>query len=524
MAKQAITSVLISLISLGVVRSQSISTGIRTCAVLNGREVKCWGSLLEQDTNGLTGISIGNDAGEMGINIPPIDLGSIAEPQHVVTNGATTCVLFTNQGIKCWGQGDFGILGYGDGSEVGIAFDNNAQMGDNLPFVDLGSDFGAKQISMGANHACAVSSTGGLKCWGDNGSGQLGLEDSNNRGLSDGHMGDNLPYVDLGLGVTAKSVTCGSDHTCAILASDDIKCWGRNDNGQLGLGTTSAPGADIDSMGNNLPGVDLGQGIKAIKVVAGSLHTCAIVTGNLVKCWGYNNVGTLGYGDTIQRGRAAGEMGDDLPFVDLGPGETVTDLTAAAHSNCAVISEGLVKCWGWGFRGVLGQGSTDSIGDLPGSMGSNLTTVELGSPREVHQIAAGEYTVCVSFETDFNLKCWGNNLAGQLGQGDNVIRGDTPGEMGSSLNFVDLGSGRTIFDGATLAPTLEPTPLPTASPTKEPTGDPTAEPTAPTTAPTTAAPTPTPDRTELIIGITAGSIALVAISCVLCAYFSPTVV
>jgi len=130
-------------------------------------------------------------------------------------------------------------------------------------------------------------------------------------------MGEYLPAVDLGLGVSVTSVSAGLDHTCALLDNGSVKCWGSNMDGRLGLGDTFARGDNGDEMGDNLPAVDLGQGVSVTSVSAGLDYTCALLDNGSVKCWGHNSEGQLGLGDTIHRGDNANEMGDALPSVSV---------------------------------------------------------------------------------------------------------------------------------------------------------------------------------------------------------------
>ncbi|KAJ1480913.1 hypothetical protein T484DRAFT_2770569 [Baffinella frigidus] len=128
-------------------------------------------------------------------------------------------------------------------------------------------------------------------------------------------MGTNLASVDLGAGRTAVAVSAGSRHTCALLDDATVKCWGNNDAGQLGLGDNANRGDDANEMGANLPSVDLGAGRTAVAVSAGGKHTCALLNDTTVKCWGLNDNGQLGLGDTSDRGDDANEMGEHLPAV-----------------------------------------------------------------------------------------------------------------------------------------------------------------------------------------------------------------
>src|SRR5262249_33605220 len=143
------------------------------------------------------------------------------------------------------------------------------QMGSNLPPIDLGSGKTAIAVSACVSHVCALLNDSSIKCWGDNTYGQLGIGDANERGSAPGQMGDNLPAVDLGAGVTARSVSCGNTHTCALLVDGRVKCWGGNMFGQLGLGDTTTRGDKPGDMGDALPAVKLGVAKTATAVVVG---------------------------------------------------------------------------------------------------------------------------------------------------------------------------------------------------------------------------------------------------------------
>merc|ERR1711879_892743 len=107
-------------------------------------------------------------------------------------------------------------------------------MGDFLLAVDLGTGRSAKSITAGSYHTCAILDNNGVKCWGSNDQGQLGYGDARDRGDGPSEMGDFLLAVDLGTGRSAKSLAVGYHHSCAILDTNDVKCWGGNDDGQLG--------------------------------------------------------------------------------------------------------------------------------------------------------------------------------------------------------------------------------------------------------------------------------------------------
>ena len=420
--------------------------GAHTCVRLDDGSVKCWGynqfgQLGLGDTD-----SRGDGPGEMGDVLPPVQLTGAGPvpPQPVAYRqlsgkGSHTCAILSNGSVKCWGDNEFGKLGLGDTSDRG---DAAGEMGGDLPAVDLGTGRTAVAIAAGARHTCAVLDNGQLKCWGHNAGGQLGLGDTANRGDGPGEMGDNLPAVDLGTGRTAVSVTTGQEYTCAVLDDGSVKCWGGNSQGRLGLGDTVSRGNAPGQMGDDLPAVDLGTGRTAVTVSASVNVTCALLDDGSVKCWGAGGTGALGQGDTANRGDGAGEMGDDLPAISLGTGRTAVAMTTGGTYACAVLDNGSVKCWGFSVNGGLGLGSTTGRGDGPGEMGDALPPVALGTGRTAVGVSAGSDHTCAVL-SDGSVKCWGWNIVGQLGIGDTDNRGDGPGEMGDALPVVSLGTGRT---------------------------------------------------------------------------------
>lgn len=182
-------------------------------------------------------------------------------------------------------------------------------MGDALQPVDLGAR-AAIAIAAGDYHTCALLDDGSIRCWGDNAQGQLGLGDVDDRSSA-------LATVDLGVGRRAISITAGSQHTCAMLDDSSVKCWGDNGHGQLGLGDTVSRGDEFNEMGDFLPPINLGTGRTPASVTAGDLHTCAVLEDSSVKCWGYNYYGQLGIGHTFRRGGESDDMGDALQTVSL---------------------------------------------------------------------------------------------------------------------------------------------------------------------------------------------------------------
>src|SRR5947208_1416093 len=172
-----------------------------------------------------------------------------------------TCVLITSGGVKCWGYNVHGQVG--DGTTT-----------DRWPAVDVsGLTSGVAAIAAGGNHTCALTTGGGVKCWGANNHGQLG----------DGTSTDRWTAVSVsGLSSGVSAISAGFSHSCALTTGGGVKCWGSNSNGQVGDGTITDRWTPVDVSG-------LTTGVAA--VAAGGNHTCALTTGGGVKCWGANSTG-----------------------------------------------------------------------------------------------------------------------------------------------------------------------------------------------------------------------------------------
>jgi alpha-tubulin suppressor-like RCC1 family protein len=404
---------------------------LHSCALFDDGRVKCWGeSRLGQLGYGDV-VRRGSASGQMGAALPYVDLGTNVRATHLALGANHTCAALAGGGVKCWGANGFGQLGLGDTLTRG---DVAGQMGDALPMVDLGSGQRAVSVAAGESHSCAVLENGGVKCWGYNATGQLGLDDTAARGDAPGEMGDALPAVSVGATVTR--VVAGASHTCALTAQRHVKCWGDGRYGQTGAGVADVLGDAAGEMAS-LTTVDLGVGRTVIDLFAGFVQTCAHLDDKSVKCWGYNRDGRLGLSDQDHRGDAAGEMGAALASVSIAPGQHVEQLACGLRHCCARLTANTVKCWGLGANGVLGLEDTLSRASNPGLMGHELPFLDFGRLAVVTGIAAGGEHSCATLQGGA-LKCWGNNRSGQLGIGDTVNRGATPGSMGVALPSVSL--------------------------------------------------------------------------------------
>jgi alpha-tubulin suppressor-like RCC1 family protein len=223
-------------------------------------------------------------------------------------------------GAKCWGHNHFGQVGNGATSDAYAPDD----------VVGLGS--GVTAISGGDQHTCALTSGGGVKCWGLNSAGHLG---------NDSLVDSSVPVDVAGLGSGVVMVSAGGDHTCALTDAGGVKCWGGNASGQLGDGSGPiAKFVPVDVVG-------LVSGVIAIS--AGSDHTCAVTSAGRVKCWGAGLHGQLGDSQTI---------GSPIPIDVPGMSSGADSVSAGMYHTCARMMDKRIKCWGYNFYGQLGNNST----------------------------------------------------------------------------------------------------------------------------------------------------------------------
>jgi alpha-tubulin suppressor-like RCC1 family protein len=298
-------------------------------------------------------------------------------------------------------------------------------------------------IAAGLEHTCAILDNSSVKCWGRNNYGQLGIDNITNMGDNASEMAQ-LTGVNLGTGRTATAIAAGNYHSCALLDNASVKCWGHNQFGKLGIDNTTTMGDGSGEMAQ-LPVVNLGTGRTATAISAGFGHTCALLDNASVKCWGLNDYGQLGIDHNTHMGDGSGEMAA-LSSINLGTGRTVTAIAAGGYHTCALLDNASVKCWGDGSQGALGIDNATAMGKTSGSM-AVLPSINLGTGRTATAIAAGGFHTCALLD-NASVKCWGDNRIGQLGIDNTNDMGKTSGSM-AVLPTVNLGTGRTATAIAT---------------------------------------------------------------------------
>jgi alpha-tubulin suppressor-like RCC1 family protein len=414
-----------------------------TCVLSTGGGVKCWGG------NGIG--QLGDGTG--GVKSTPVSVKDLSNASAIAAGWHHTCALIADGGVKCWGADGLGtkerklvpvnVSGLATsvsaitaelyhtcaltivGSVMCWGINHSGQLGDGTtvskaaPTQVIGLDSGISAIAAGSEHTCALTTSGGVKCWGKNESGQLG----------DGTSISRLTPVNVnGLSSGVKEIEAGRSHTCALTMGGEVKCWGKNDFGQLGDGTTSSK-----AIPTNVGSLVTGN----IAIAAGGEHTCVLTTGGTVKCWGWNNVGQLGDGTVINR---------LVPISVVGLNTSVLAVVGGGAHTCALTTGGGVKCWGWNLTGGLGDGTTQHRA---------LPVGVIGLSSGVSAIGAGDGHTCAI--TSSETKCWGASYNGQLGDGtawrttpvDVVGFEGTDGKMAISGRIADLAgigiSGLDIF-------------------------------------------------------------------------------
>ena len=354
------------------------------------------------------------------------------ETLAIALGGATTCAVSYAGQVKCWGNNEHGVLGLGDKGPKG---DLPNQLPSRLKAIDLGANRRAMAISVsGGNSACALLDSGEVKCWGNNEFGQLGIGTiKDDRGDAPGEMGDNLKPISLGR--RALGVSAGSDYTCAVLDDGSVKCWGAGRLGQLGGDSPYDAVLPLQFVT-----VDLSRPATAIS--AGDGVTCAILDNGTWKCWG--DAQYVPGSDGVDADNSGG-IGDHAGEIANLPALTFKGILnaksiVAGRVSEAILDNGSLMLWGFGYQGWTNAG-------VPPNDFASVPLTKVGGDRKVVSADADIYHACAVMN-DGALGCWGLAPHGALGLGSVVsspgpVTVSSNGEV-TSTRFVDLGGKKAL--------------------------------------------------------------------------------
>lgn len=406
---------------------EQITVGTRhACVVMTTGLVQCWGQ------GGSGRLGSGNTM-DRDIPTPVIGLPLPAGSANAVTAGIETgCAINKELTAACWGRwtGDGGSLatihtsavpvqaavsqvsaGWGGCALVhngGLSTevrcwgtDKTGQLGDGVTGknarspVTVSNLSHVQYISNGGADNCALVQNGGARCWGYNAWGELG----------DGSTtSTNVPVTVQGLPSSLAQIAAALDHTCALLKNGTVRCWGQNNNGQLGDGSTSDSHTPVAV--TSLSGV--------VQIAVGDELTCALTSAGSVDCWGDGEFGELG------NGQSGSGIHSDVPVVVSGLTSGVVSIGTSDAGGCASLFTGQVECWGDNSAGELGTGSvgTPALSSSPVTVGGFTAGGPIG-------VSAGSGASSCALSSSLQPFCWGDNSVGELGDGSSGTAADS---------------------------------------------------------------------------------------------------
>lgn len=439
----------------------AVATGLRfasltagsahTCGLTSAGAAYCWGL----NTDGQLGDG-SNDASTANVHSTPVAVVGGLTFTSLTAGSDYTCGVTSSGAAYCWGANYYGQLG--DGSMT--VRPAPVAVAGGLTFANL---------TAGAYHTCGVTSGGAAYCWGSDGSGELG------DGLGASETESHTPVAVAG-GLTFVSVTAGYWHACGVTSGGGAYCWGQNQYGALGDGSTTDRSVPLAVAG----------GVSFTSLTGGGNHTCGLTSGGAAYCWGYNFLGQLGDGSTTDRttpvavaggltfaslaagywytcgvtsgGAAycwgndgASQLGDSS-YIDRSTpvavrgGLTFASLAAGGEHACGVTSSGAAYCWGANNAGQLGDGSHDTLTLTSGF--KPHTPVAVAGGLNFASLAAGWDHTC-GVTSSGAAYCWGENLAGGLGAGLGFDFSPTPVAVAGGLTFANLTGGEQHTCGVT---------------------------------------------------------------------------
>ena len=295
----------------------AVAVGWRHACAVQGSSTKCWGL----NSSGQLGNGNTNDQST------PVTVPGLSNTTSLALGNEHTCALSSAGTVSCWGNNASGQLG------------SNGTTNQSAPAA-VPSLTNVTQISAAesASTTCARTSSGGVRCWGLNSTGQLG------NGTT---VSSTTPVTPTGLSSGITQVSSAPSHTCAVTTAGGVKCWGANASGQLGNGTTTSSLTPVDVSGLS--------GVASVQTAAST--SCALLTTGAVKCWGSNATGQLGTGSAAAFSAT--------PVDVAGLGSRVIELEVGQTTNCALTNLGRVQCWGANDFGAFGNGTSGTGSTTP---------------------------------------------------------------------------------------------------------------------------------------------------------------
>jgi alpha-tubulin suppressor-like RCC1 family protein len=347
--------------------------GLHTCGVTSS-SAYCWGS-------GPLG-----DGSTASSSVPVAVTGGLTFSE--VTAGAfVSCGLTTTAAPYCWGY-----LEASSSSSVPVP----VRGGHGFSVLTIGDGYGP-------GHACGLTTSGAAYCWGNNSFGQVGDGTTSGDQIQNGWSVRTMPVAVVG-GLSFAALTAGLFHTCGLTSNGAASCWGDNEYGQLGNGSTA--------MFSAVP-VAVAGGLRFAGLSAGGVSTCGVTTSGAAYCWGPNGWGQLGDSSTANSG---------VPVAVTG-GLTFSVVTTGSGHSCGLTTSGAAFCWGWNSYGQLGTGDATgpekarcyqqlpcSARPVPVAGGLRFATLSVGG-----QTSCGIALGGVAY-------CWGDNRYGQVGDGTTIDR------------------------------------------------------------------------------------------------------
>jgi alpha-tubulin suppressor-like RCC1 family protein len=344
--------------------------------------VRCWG----RNHDGQIGDGMVSDATRP---VAVMGLGGvvdIAARSNAGDGSARSCAVLNSGAIQCWGD------------NLTAAFGDGTMMSQNHPATTTQGLSNASTLGLGGEHSCAIAENL-VFCWGWDNLGSLGYTASGMCGSVPCSTTAQLATGLSSMGLHAQQVVASEIHTCALLTDHTVRCFGNNNAGSLGNGTT---------MGGPTPVAATGL-TNATQLATSYVTTCAVTMDGRAYCWGSNARGQLGDGTTMQRAAP-------VPLM-LPPTETVAQLGMGMFHGCAATSSGAVYCWGANDGGQLGS----NPGGCDASSCDSSVPIRVPGVDNAQQVVGGMAHTCV-LRRDHSVVCWGANDHGQLGDGTNTSR------------------------------------------------------------------------------------------------------